>query len=116
MNKVLVVDDDLGFRDIMSIVAKRKGWEIAAVADWCEVIDRILVKDFALIICDYKLRNKTALGLMDFLKETNCKTPIIIVTASDDIYIEKLIANGIEVYDKLKLHLEDIYRLFERFK
>lgn len=28
MNKVLVVDDDLGFRDIMSIVAKRKGWEI----------------------------------------------------------------------------------------
>lgn len=86
MNKVLVVDDDLGFRDIISIVVKRKGWEITAVADWCEVIDRILVKEFALIICDYNLRNKTALGLMDFIKETKCSKTPIIVTASDDIY------------------------------
>lgn len=117
MRKVLVVDDDRGFRDIVRITAGRKGWEAVTYSQWNSAIEELKKMEFALIICDYELQNDTALNLLEYMKSENLLIPVIVVSASEDEkYRENALRAGAkEFYDKLDLQLQIIYEWLERY-
>lgn len=67
MNKILIIDDDHGYRDVVSIVARKKNWEAYTSPTWRNV-QQIAEKKFSLIIADYRLRNETIIELLDYMK------------------------------------------------
>lgn len=117
MRKVLVVDDDKGFRDIVRIAAGRKGWEAVTYPQWNSAIGGLEKKEFTLIVCDYELQNDTALDLLKYMKSKNLSIPVIVVSASEDEkYRENALRAGAkEFYDKLDLKLQVIYEWLEYY-
>lgn len=117
MNTLLIVDDDLGYRNIMRTIAEDKGWRAVTTADWHTVVEPLVKNEISLIICDYKLRGTTAVDLLEFMKEKGLSLPVIVVTASDDEFCweSALKAGATAVYGKLELHLQDVYDLLEQY-
>lgn len=117
MRKVLVVDDDKGFRDIVRIAAGRKGWEAVTYPQWNSAIGGLEKKEFTLIVCDYELQNDTALDLLKYMKSKNLSIPVIVVSASEDEkYRENALRAGAkEFYDKFDLKLQVIYEWLEYY-
>lgn len=52
MNKILIIDDDHGYRDVVSIAARKKNWEAYTSPTWRNVQHQIAEKKFSLIIAD----------------------------------------------------------------
>lgn len=117
MKKILIIDDDMEYRDIMGIIAKNKGWQAVTVTEWADVRDQILNQEFSIIICDFKLRQRTALELLEFMNVSGVMIPTFVVTASDEeSYREKTLNAGAkEFYDKLDLHVNGVYELLEKY-
>ncbi len=115
MNKALIIDDDLGFRDIMRIVAKKQGWEVVTSAGWRNEKEALLAEEYKFVICDYKLRSGTAIDLLEFLEVEHIKTPVIVISASEDeTYREFALDSGAKAfYDRTELHLKLLYEWFE---
>ncbi len=84
MNKILIIDDDHGYRDVVSIAARKKNWEAYTSPTWRNVQHQIAEKKFSLIIADYRLRNETIIELLDYMKREKIFIPIIVVSADDD--------------------------------
>lgn len=115
MNKVFIIDDDLGFRDIMSTIAKKNGWEAVTSAEWRSKKEALLAEKYRFVVCDYELRAGTAIELLEFLEAEHLKTPVIVVSASDDeTYRESALKSGAKAfYDRIELHLKLMYKWFE---
>lgn len=118
MNKILIIDDDHGYRDDVSIAARKKNWEAYTSPTWRNVQHQIAEKKFSLIIADYRLRNETIIELLDYMKREKIFIPIIVVSADDDEqYKEKALdAGATAFYDKFSLNLSKIYALLDDFQ
>jgi len=51
-NKVLLLEDDPGFREIMTDFFQENGFEVTAVQNGVEGVHHVLASDFELILCD----------------------------------------------------------------
>lgn len=51
-NKVLLLEDDPAFREIMTDFLRENGYEVTAVQNGVEGVHKILASDFELILCD----------------------------------------------------------------
>jgi two-component system response regulator AtoC len=65
MTKVLIVDDELGLRQSLSLLLRDAGYDVAAEADGRRALDRTATEGFDLILCDVRM---PALGGLDFLR------------------------------------------------
>lgn len=117
MKKVLIVDDDYGYQNVVSIAAKNRGWIPIAVSSWKMVQKEIAQQEYSLIISDYELGNETMLPLLEFIHINDLQIPVIVVSAYDkDNFEDKTINMGAEqCYEKLELNLSKLYRLFDRY-
>lgn len=50
--KVLLLEDDVAFKEIMTDFLKESGFEVVAVANGVEGVHQVLASDFEVILCD----------------------------------------------------------------
>lgn len=50
--KVLLLEDDCAFKDVMSVLLQESGLEVIAVQNGVEGVHEVLASDFEVIICD----------------------------------------------------------------
>lgn len=50
--KVLLLEDDVSFKEIMTDFLKESGFEVVAVANGVEGVHQVLASDFEVILCD----------------------------------------------------------------
>ncbi|HEX9743007.1 MAG TPA: sigma-54 dependent transcriptional regulator [Nitrospiraceae bacterium] len=81
MEKILIVDDERSMRDVLSIMLKRAGYEIAVASDGVEAIARIEKELFDLVITDLKMPTKGGLDVLKAVKDTSPDSVVLIVTA-----------------------------------
>ncbi len=84
MNKILVVDDEKGMRDFLSIMLKKEGYEVITADGGAEAID--LVKDNSLdlldlVITDIKMPRLDGLTVLSATRERDPHIPVIMITA-----------------------------------
>ena len=117
MKKVLIVDDDYGYRNAVSIAAQNRGWTPIAVSSWEVVKKEIAQQEYSLIISDYKLRNETMLSLLDFMNINDLQIPVIVVSAADEeILKNRALEKGAKAfYDKCDIRLSKLYEFFDEF-
>ncbi len=78
---ILIVDDDINYRKILSDFLKNEGYDVDSVNSAEEAIDRLEKDFFNIIISDLKLPGKTGIELLKTVKSRSEDIEIIILTA-----------------------------------
>jgi two-component system, NtrC family, response regulator PilR len=79
--RVLVVDDEQSMRDLLAIMLRQTGYEVA-VADGGETaIERLKAETFDLVVTDLRMRKIDGLTVLKAAKEHSPRTVVLVVTA-----------------------------------
>ena len=81
MNKILIVDDELNMRLVLSAMLKKEGFEITAAADGAEAIQILQAKPVSVVITDLKMPNIDGMELLEHITQKYPKIPVIMITA-----------------------------------
>lgn len=81
MEKILVVDDEQGLRDVLSIMLKRAGYAVTIAMDGEEAIELLNKEIFDLVITDLKMPKVDGMEVLRAVKSTSPETVVLIITA-----------------------------------
>jgi len=84
VRKVLVVDDDSAFRDMLAEVLKREDFIPFAVSSGPEALKELENGEFDAVITDIKMPGMDGLELLKRIKEHHHDMPVILITAFFD--------------------------------
>lgn len=78
---ILVVDDEKGQREILSIILQKEGYQITEVSGVKEALEQLEKCEFDLILTDLKMQDQTGLDLLETVLADNPQQCIILMTA-----------------------------------
>ena len=81
MEKILVVDDEQGLRDVLSIMLKRAGYAVTMATDGEEAIELVNKEIFDLVITDLRMPKVDGMEVLRAVKSTSPETVVLIITA-----------------------------------
>lgn len=81
MEKILIVEDERSLRDVLSIMLKRAGYDVAVASDGAEAIARIEKELFDLVITDLKMPKAGGLDVLRAVKEASPDSVVLLITA-----------------------------------
>jgi DNA-binding NtrC family response regulator len=82
IKKILVVDDEMGIRLLISELLEGEGFEVKAAKDGQESLDEMEREDFDLVITDIQMPRLDGLAMLEAMKRAGRKEKIIIMTGS----------------------------------
>ena len=84
---VLIVDDERGFREMLSTILASQGYSTATAANGVEAINAIQNSFFDLVLLDVKMPNVDGIEVLHYIKENSGDTHVIMLTGVDDVRI-----------------------------
>lgn len=81
MEKILVVDDEKSILDLLSVVFTKEGYSVKTALSAVKAFELIEKEDFAIIITDIKLPEKSGMDILKFVKEKKPGIPVVMITA-----------------------------------
>lgn len=84
--RILIADDHPIVRDgLRKLLLLEDDFEVVGEAnDGCEVLDRVLELDPDVLLLDLRMPNLDGLSALQTLQQTNKRTRVIVLTASED--------------------------------
>jgi CheY-like chemotaxis protein len=80
--RVLVVDDELGIRLLLSETLEMEGFEVSVAEDGQESLDRMAAGDFDLVITDIRMPRVDGIEMIRRMQASGRKEKVIILTGS----------------------------------
>ena len=84
-NNLIIIDDDLPFRERLAKSMKKKGFNVESFSDTKKSIQRINEKNFDYAIVDMRLEDGSGLELIKLIKNNNPKTKPLLLTGYGNI-------------------------------
>ena len=81
MSKILVVDDELNMRLVLSAMLKKEGYEVTTAENGLEALISLKREDVDVVITDLKMPKLDGMGLLERIVDQYAATPVIIITA-----------------------------------
>ena len=81
MEKILVVDDERGLREVLSIMLKRAGYAVTEASDGEEAIGHINKEIFDLVITDLRMPKADGMAVLKAVKSSSPETVVLVITA-----------------------------------
>ena len=90
--RVLVADDDQSIRQLLSTIIQREGFDVDAVADGVEAIERLKARDYAVILLDLMMPRLDGFEVIDYLKAHHgrFKPVVLVISAYADQRFKKV--------------------------
>jgi EAL domain-containing protein (putative c-di-GMP-specific phosphodiesterase class I)/CheY-like chemotaxis protein len=85
MQRILVVDDDAGLRDVLRSILERVGHAVDTAADGTEALARTLSSDYDAAIVDYQIPVPNGLEVLNRLREVQPKCVRLLMSGTLDI-------------------------------
>jgi diguanylate cyclase (GGDEF)-like protein len=85
MDKILVVEDDLFFREMFSDVLKAEGYEVDAASCGSEALDMISEHRYGLVITDLIMPDISGMEILSQVRENDPGIDVIMVTGNANI-------------------------------
>ncbi|HEV8480456.1 MAG TPA: sigma-54 dependent transcriptional regulator [Candidatus Eisenbacteria bacterium] len=79
--RILVVDDEASMTQFLSIVLRKEGYQVVAVNNGSEALDKAKSESFAVAITDFKMPGMDGLEVLSALKKIDANLPVILLTA-----------------------------------
>lgn len=98
--KVLFVDDDSNWREVVSSSLQDAGYEVICARDASEAMEKALGEELGLIILDLNLAGESGLTFMKYLKHNLPDVPILLFTGMDhdDVTVRAMLDQGADQY------------------
>ena len=92
MNRILVVDDEQGMRDFLSIMLKKEGYEVVAAENGEHALKAIHAEIYDLVITDVKMPKVDGIEVLRTVKEVSPETVVVVITAfaTTDIAVQAM--------------------------
>ena len=81
MNKILIVDDELNMRLVLSAMLKKDGYEVASASDGREALQILKSSKIAAVVSDLKMPDIDGMELLSRISEKYPEVPVIMITA-----------------------------------
>ena len=81
MEKILVVDDERGLREVLSIMLRRAGYVVTEASDGEEAIGHIGKEIFDLVITDLRMPKADGMAVLKAVKSSAPETVVLVITA-----------------------------------
>jgi len=81
MNRILIVDDEQSMRELLSILLRKEGYEVATAENGATALKAVQREIFDLVITDLKMPQFDGMALLKSVKEVSPDTIVIIITA-----------------------------------
>ncbi len=99
MHRLLIIDDDLFICNILEKYLTNNGYEVRTAYSARSAKKILKESAFDAVLCDYRLPDSDGLKMLQFIRELNKTTKVIIITAYADVNIAvKLIKAGADDY------------------
>ncbi|TMQ15917.1 MAG: sigma-54-dependent Fis family transcriptional regulator [Candidatus Rokuibacteriota bacterium] len=79
--RVLVVDDEQSMRELLGIMLRQAGYQVAAADGGEAAIQMLKSESFDLVVTDLRMRKVDGLGVLKAAKEFSPRTVVLVVTA-----------------------------------
>lgn len=113
--KILVVDDELDFRNALAFSLKRRGYQVFMASNGNEAYDLILSNPMDVIIADIQMPGGDGVGLLDRTRAERLNTPVILlVTGFSDLTAEEANSKGAEALFSKPLDQKALEETIER--
>ena len=91
MNKhILVIDDDVGIRESLSLVLGDAGYEVDTVESGEQGIEKVKNNNYDLIFLDIKMAGMDGIETLQEIRKMGKKIPVYIITAFQREYFRRL--------------------------
>ncbi|MFQ5881418.1 MAG: sigma-54-dependent transcriptional regulator [Candidatus Methylomirabilales bacterium] len=81
MTRILIVDDEGGMREFLSILLEREGFQVECAQDGQEALQVVRKASFDLIISDLRMPSVDGVRLLEGLRKFQAEVPVILMTA-----------------------------------
>ncbi len=81
MDRILIVDDEKGMRDFLSIMFKKEGYAVCTAESVDAASVRVGRGDVDLIVTDISMPGRSGMELLRHARSTSPDTPVIMITA-----------------------------------
>ena len=79
--KILVVDDEQSMTQFLSIVLRKENYQVTAVSNGRDALERIRAENFDVVITDIKMPGMDGIQLLNHIKKHDPSLPVVIMTA-----------------------------------
>ena len=113
--KILVVDDELGFRELMTYELGSRGYQVITASNGEEAVQKAQGKDIDVVISDMTMPKRGGLDTLSALKAIDQKIEVIMVTghATLENAVESM-KRGAYDYITKPFQVDDLRRLIDR--
>ncbi|MEK6569646.1 MAG: sigma-54 dependent transcriptional regulator [candidate division NC10 bacterium] len=115
MGKVLVVDDEQGMREFLTMLLEKQGHRVITAADGEQALQLVAEQTPDLVISDLRMPNVDGIGLLAGVRKQHPELPVILVTAyaSSDSTIQAM-RLGADDYITKPFRIEEIRLVVEK--
>jgi len=115
MGKVLVVDDEQGMREFLTMLLEKQGHRVITAADGEQALQLVAEHTPDLVISDLRMPNVDGIGLLAGVRKQHPELPVILVTAyaSSDSTIQAM-RLGADDYITKPFRIEEIRLVVEK--
>src|SRR5918996_3975907 len=115
--RILVVDDAQSMRELLGIVLRREGHDVAVAENGAEALELLQQRSFDLLISDIKMPDMTGIDVLRAARAVDIDLTTILITAyaSTDTAVEALrlgandyVSKGDKFVDELKLKVRRV--------
>jgi two-component system, OmpR family, response regulator CpxR len=85
MERVLVVDDDAGLCELVTLFLAREGFATSRAANGAEGVERALAENYSLIMLDVMLPDADGFDVLGRIRQQS-RTPVLMLTARGDTH------------------------------
>ncbi|HNZ64234.1 MAG TPA: sigma-54 dependent transcriptional regulator [Smithella sp.] len=85
MKKILIVDDELNMRLVLSAMLKKEGFDVSSASNGREALQVLQSNRFAVVITDLKMPDIDGMALLSRIAEQHPEIPVIMITAHGTI-------------------------------
>uniref|UniRef100_UPI003D7F8748 sigma-54-dependent transcriptional regulator n=1 Tax=Pedobacter sp. TaxID=1411316 RepID=UPI003D7F8748 len=85
MAKILIIEDDLTFSQLLEGFLRKHGHQATAVHDVKKSLSLLAQEDFDLLLVDYRLPDGTGLDVLTHVRQQGSTMPFIIMTSFNDV-------------------------------
>ena len=112
LKKILVVDDDDQFRNMLMEVLGSLDYFPIGVEDGEQALNQLKIQDFDLVISDIRMPNMDGLTLLKNIKQTSPELPVVMITGFPSTCpVQKAMQEGADGYLAKPFRIEKIDEL-----
>ncbi|MDR3671711.1 MAG: sigma 54-interacting transcriptional regulator, partial [Holophaga sp.] len=113
--RVLLVEDEPSFRDVLQIGLGPQGFDTMAVGSLAEAQRLLLAEPFDAVVSDLRLKDGSGIDLLVWMKERDLQTPVVIMTAfaTTETTVQALNLGAVDFLTKTKNDLHELTKVLK---